>query len=362
MLQEQKEQVNQIINNSGSFAILLNQNASESEILSAEALRKTLAFKNLRVYFISDFSEKIKQKWEPLLKDFSRDPMPQITSIKIPVKESELNEIDYLKSENFLTLEIGTAQKIVREEITIEQKPAKIDAVFCFSNNENVLSQIKEKGIVPDKKNIMFLSPENGTISEQVLNIVKILNIKEHKKEIAELLLASLIVETENFSKHFSPESLEAGKDLLEMGANKKIISTVLEREKQTPILQILGRALTRTRIKDETKTSWTFLSKEDFEKSGELNPDASTIIQITQRLRSLSPAQPTMIILWQDGDGIQVMIKNFDDTKESRDKMLLLSEKAACPLQNDFFVMGPFKSFSEAELQTQKMLKEEGF
>jgi len=321
----------------------------------AQALSTALFLTDQNVYQLSALPEAFKQKWSSLLIEIPSDPIPQITSIKIPSGEKGAEEISYEKEGGFLNLHISSSGNINKNNIVIEQQQSIMDVVFCFGESPEPQIEYKE---------LIKFSSDEITASEKILEIIDYLEIKNvaEQKKVANILLAALVVETDNFTQHFSSHTLEAGKKLLEMGGDKKSVSTVLEKEKSTPLMQIMGRAMSRTRINDETKTSWTFLSKEDFEKTNNPEPDNFLILQIAQKLRALISAQPTMIMTWQDGGGIEVMIKTFDGSKEAREKILALSQKAACPLQTDFFVMGPFKNFSEAETQTQKMLKEENF
>lgn len=352
---EQMDKINKIINNSNSFAILFKDKSQEYELLLAHALSAALFLKDLNVYQLATATESFKQKWSSLLLEVPSKPIPQITNIKIPTKESGVEEIGYEKEDGILNLHINSNEVINKSGITIEQHQSVIDVVFCFG-------EINEPQI--EYRELVSISPNETTASEKVLEIIKNLELNDTAgiKKVASILLAALIIETDNFTQHFSPHTLDAGKKLLEMGGDKKSISLVLEKEKSTPFTQILGRAMTRTRTDNETRISWTFISKEDFEKTNNQPPNELLILQLAQKIRSLTPAQPTMIFIWQNDSGIEVMVKNFDESRTAREKILALSQKAACPLQNDFFVMGPFKNFSEAETQTQKMLKEESF
>ncbi len=352
---EQPEKIKKIISDSSAFAIFLKENPTEQEFLCAQALATAFFFNECAVYQLSPLPESLLQKWEVLIAKLPNDPLPQVTSIKIPASNVEIKEIDYEKSDGFFNLRINSSGKLDKAGISIDQQPAEIDLVF-------LLGEIPPPKI--NYKNLLSLVANEQTVSEKTLEIVKEIKLSdpEAQKKTANLLLASLIVETENFTRHFSPHTLEAGKALLEMGADKKTVSAVLEKAKATPLTQLLGRAMARTRTDEDGKISWTFLSQEDFEKSGGLEQNTETLLQVMQKVRSLMPAQPTMIMTWQDVGGIEVMIKNFDDSEQSRQKMFSLAQRAACPMQNDFFVMGPFKNFTEAETQTQKMLKEENF
>lgn len=349
------DKISKLVNDSSSFAILFKEPPQEYEALLAQALTTALFLKDCSVYQLSTPTDSFKQKWSSLLMEVPSKPIPQITSIKIPASEAGGEEISYEKEDGILTLHIHSSESINKNKIVVEQQQSVIDVVFCFG--EKVEPQIEYKELV-------LITPNDITASEKVLELVENLEITApaEAKKVANILLAALVIETDNFTQHFSPHTLEAGKKLLEMGGDKKIVSAVLEKEKSTPLTQILGRAMSRTRINDETKISWTFLSKEDFEKTNNPEPEPSLILQIAQKLRVLIPAQPVMILSWQSSGGVDVMIKMFDESSEMREKILALSQKAACPLQNDFFIMGPFKNFTEAETQTQKMLKEENF
>lgn len=100
---------------------------------------------------------------------------------------------------------------------------------------------------------------------------------------------------------------------------------------------QILGRALARTRINEPLKSIWTFISKEDLEKTDNKNADDALFFQIIRNIKNLIPSPPIAIILWQKKDAVFGAMLKDDEIKTS----------------------GPFKNFTEAEIIIQKALKE---
>lgn len=100
---------------------------------------------------------------------------------------------------------------------------------------------------------------------------------------------------------------------------------------------QLLGRALARTRINKPLQSIWTFISKEDLEKTDNKGADDALFFQIIRNIKNLVSSQPIAIILWQKNDAVFGAMLKDDEIKTS----------------------GPYKNFTEAEIKIQKALKE---
>ena len=154
------------------------------------------------------------------------------------------------------------------------------------------------------------------------------------------MLFASLILETDNFKNRVTEGSLNLAHHLLSLGADKKFIDEVIKKDFSLSFAQILGRTLARTRLNKSLQSNWAFISKNDFEKAGIKNADTSLIRRIIKEIREIIPRQPTLIVLWEDRENNVWALSTAEEKNEKED-------------------IGPYKSFSEAELKIQQTLKE---
>lgn len=100
---------------------------------------------------------------------------------------------------------------------------------------------------------------------------------------------------------------------------------------------QLFGRALARTRVNKPLQSIWTFISKEDLEKTNNKDAGDSLFFQIIRNIKNIILSQPIAVILWQKNDVVFGAVLKDDEIKTS----------------------GPYKNFTEAEIKIQQILKE---
>lgn len=322
----ESEKIQEIINEAGSIALILDENPKEQEILIREALRIFFQNKGLAPYLFPENPEEIKNKWSPILNNYKNPSLSSEISVRFPKNRFNIKEIGYEDDEEFLILKIlANGNNAKKNDVLLDVKPVTFDVLICIGSSDTKFENFKDK---------IFLTADNKTLAEKVFEITG-------DEVSADLLFASLLLETNNFKKGVSEGSLNLAHHLLSLGANKKFIDEVMKKEFSLSFAQILGRTLARTRLNKSLQSNWAFISKKDFEKAGIKNADMSLIRRITCEIVEIIPRQPTFVTLWED--------------KENNVWALLTTEEE----KNEKEVVGPYKSFSEAELKIQQMLKE---
>lgn len=261
------EEIKEIINNAESVALALDENSGEKEFLVREALRIFFQNKNKPVYLFPENPEEIKNKWSAILGNDNNNrknvSLSGEISIRVPKERFNIKEINYEEDEEFLILKItADDNENQNRDISVEIKPMVFDILICLGSLNIEFDNFKEK---------IILEAGEKTLSEKIFEITG--------DEISpNLLFASLLLETNGFKKNITEGSLNLGQKLLALGADKKIIDEILNSELSLSIAQILGRALARTRFSEYPQSNWSFISKNDFEKTGILNIDISLI------------------------------------------------------------------------------------
>lgn len=354
-----KEQIKDIIDNSKSAALLLDENAQEHEFLAREALRIALEEKGLTVYQFPEAPESFIAKWLLILGSYEKPSLFSSTSILIPKNRFDIKEINYEENENFFVLNVHSENSdIKKDDIFFESKPVSIEAVFCMGNPcpspENHLKRFS----TPEQKKIAHLT-QTGTFAQNIFEIIK--NIfgdirRENHISMHSLLMASLMCETEELKEGLNKNVLSLAANLLDAGANFQTINNIIHKDRSPSFAQIFGRALARTRVNKQLKSVWTFISEEDLQKTNNLNPKQSLFQQILRQTKNNMPPQPLYILLWQIKNTVWGMIAS-----EEKDKYLLenLGLKLGSQIKNNFLPIGPYQNFSEAELKLQYSLKE---
>lgn len=356
---EQIDKIKELIEQSKSFALILDKNPEEYELLSREALKSALCLKGVFVYLLPKNDENFIEKWSAAISKFENTPPSYFVSLNIPKKKFKIKEIFYESNDEFFTLNIGTeGGGLTPENIIFKPKATAIDAVFCFGSPEIKWSEItKDEMSLPGKEKIVFITNKDKTIAEKIKDIISIIDEKLlSESNISTLLFAALILETDNFTRNISEKNISLAGVFLKSGAAKKVINEILEKEKTDSFAQLLGRAMARTRIHEKLLSSWTFLSKEDLEKTGYKNDNPRLFYKILLKMCSSLPTQQLSLIFWQEEDGVHLLASTFQESKEN---LISLSEKLNGDFNGKFLIAGPFKNFSEAEIQTREALKE---
>lgn len=331
----ESEKIQKIINNkAGSIALILGENPQEQDILTREALRIFFQNKRWIIYLFPENPEDIKNKWSLILdNNHKNSSLSSEISVRLPKNIFNVKEIGYKEDDEFLTLKILTdGNNAQKNGILIDVKPVTFDVLICIGSSDIKFDNFKDK---------ISLTADDKTLSEKIFEIIQTNEIgTTEKNNIPDLLFASLILETNNFKKMVTESSLDLAHRLLSLGANKKLIDEVIKKEFSLSFAQILGRTLARTRLNKSLQSNWAFISKKDFEKASIKNADTLLIRRITREIMEIIPRQPIFVTLWED--------------KENNVWALLTTEK-----ENEKEVVGPYKSFSEAELKIQQTLKE---
>jgi hypothetical protein len=336
------EKIQEIINKAGSIALVLGENPKEQDILTREALKIFFQNKGWIIYLFPENPEDIKNKWSPILNNYKNPSLSNEISVRFPKNRFNIKEIGYEEDEEFLILKILAGDSgIEKSSIIFGSKPTAIDALICLGSTNINPDYFQDKISLPEEEKIIFVIPDNKTLSEKIFEIIQTNETgTTEKNNIPDLLFASLLLETNNFKNGVTEGSLDLAHRLLSLGANKKFIDEAIKKEFSLSFAQILGRTLARTRLNESLQSNWAFISKKDFEKACIKNIDTLLIRRITREIIEIIPRQPIFVTLWED--------------KENNVWTLLTTEE-----KNEKEVAGPYKSFSEAELKIQQMLKE---
>jgi hypothetical protein len=356
------QKIKSIVEDSKSFALLLGDNFEEHELLAREALKIALHLKGLSPYLLPEVPKSFKEEWLPVLSSVKCGEATHSVSIHIPKNLSTVQEISYEDGGDVFTLNIASDKKFLeKEDLIFEEKPLVIDGVFSFNQPDVAdLSKFNAQISIPSKEKTIFINQNGKTLAEAVYDIIHAIDSKLLNQEnIHTTLLASLLLETDCFHCNPSGSALTAGGLLLDIGADQKLVTEIMQNKNTHNFAQILGRALARTRINENLKSLWTFIPKQDLEKTGCSSNSLLFFYKIGQKIKGLMPKQEHSLVFWQDDGGVNGMVFFNDDSDENGEKINFLLEKLNGKLQGNFISAGPFANFSEAEIKFQQALKE---
>lgn len=367
MLLFQEEKIRNILSGAKSVAIVLSDEATEEALLSQEALAEAIRIAGISVQTYPERQKWFAAKWASIIPASDSVPATFSTSILIPKNKIETKEVSYTEDTLNVSINISASEKISKENVTFKTLPEKVDAVFYFSPSgqsqpDGKLSEeLFQEMTVPNQDNIVAVSfgAGEGTLSEKVFSIINIIesggDVSIKKFPIPDLLMASLLIETDHFQKNLGKEVLELASSLMKLDANEEKISGILD-DKSSSFARLLGRALARSYSNESLKSMWTFIANQDLEKTGN-EPAPALFSKIIKKIKNLLEPRPFFVLIWQSKKEVWGMIwvspQNSPGTGE-KIASLLPAKK-----ENGGLISGPYKNFSEAELKIQKVLKE---
>ena len=358
--------IKQIIETSQSAGLLLEKGMGEEFFLAKEALKTALLLKNLALISLPYEIPAYASKWLPFLTKEGA-PVPQKISINIPKEKYPVKELKYDEDNDYFSLLItlqGT--NFNKDDLIFKETLPKTDSIFYFCRNfdSEKLNHFKTLIEIPEKENVILIKPDQETVSEKAFEIIDSFSFDNEilkTSHLPTLLFAAVFKETDGF-KNISQGALRLAARLLELGADKETAENIFNQDKIPVFWQMLGRALARTAVDQNLQSSWTFLSKKDFEKH-KAEPKEEFLLKILKEISQTVPGQTFSLILWPAPTQNAFDLNNEDEiwaTIKSADavKLNFLATELKTKNQNGHLKTGPFKTFSEAEIQIRRALK----
>jgi len=350
--------IKHLIETSKSFGILLEETAEDYEILAKDLLIKIFSRKQVPVVSFPCDKETYKEKWGAIVRISEIVPLPHKTSIKLPKEKYDIKEVSYEESADNLSLVITSKKgQLLKDELVFENLLPQVDALICFLKDESKVTLFKNRIQIPENEKIIFIKNNQKTLTEEILELSKTLEPNLlHDQNTATLFLAMLLEETNNLTEKINKELLILGSLLLEKGAQIETIHEIRNTD-QTKEFHLLGRLLARTYIDETLQISWSFVNRRDFQKTNK-TATAYLLSNLLKQVKQLVPKQKFRVIVWQNDKGIDAIVAANEQQGEK--DMIKIAQKVGVSLDNNFFLAGPFESFSQAEIKIRQLLKED--
>ena len=359
-MEENHQKTMELLSGAKSCALILEQNPKEEMFLLHSAL--STALKGLGIYVLTlpeenDAIKFYKEKWSSVLKEIPEraQEKEQKTVIKIPKKDFLIKELSYDENEEFFSLVITPKQgKFVKEDVIFEDALPEPDAVLCFSFDKKILEETNGKIKISESREnvILFYSETNGSkiLTEKITDLLQLLQV-DFSLPVLNLLFASLVLETGRFKNFANSTVFSLANFLLSRGADVDTVCMILYSERTDSFTQIIGRAAARSHYDENLEAMFSFLQETDFEKTNN-SSSLNLILKIIRELEYIAKLPRIYAFFWQKGNEIFTVLKS-----ENSNYLSELSSIFNIPLQSDYFLNGPYKNFSEAELKIREAL-----
>ncbi|MDO8600250.1 MAG: hypothetical protein Q7R73_01350 [bacterium] len=371
------EQTLKFIRSAKKIAIVIADEASGDQIGAALGLLNSLnaAGKKAEFFFTNELPPQFL-----FLAPYFPEEEPDAESadslrdfvISLDAKKHGIEEIRYEKNGDTLSIILGARQGVSSADIAIEAAD-DYDLIVSFGipKREKFLTKAGTNASGMARTPILLLAREDikehdaGAVLADISKsswcelVWDLLVAANNKKEIAEAaatpLLAGLFAATNNLrSPDTTVASAEFASLLVKHGAKRELIREHLEPPKETSLhlMQLWGRALSRSRMDEETNILWSFLPAEDFLKTGSTSKDLPHVFSQMEHAVS-SPRGFLYVFENPHKNHIRAILK-------SKDNMLLAraAEYEAGDLSSDALILHKsFTSFAGAEEHLRTLL-----
>lgn len=283
-----KQQIYEMIKKCSDPLILIPENPEGDAIASALALFLVLKKlgKNPEIASSAAISEKFLflPRSEAIQRGIS---VERAYKISLNVGDNEIKELSYEQLGNILNIHlVAKSGGITKDSLNLEPSKFKYDLIFVLSSpdleslgriyfdNTELFFQTPIVNIDRRPSNEYFgtinmVEVTSSSTAEIITGIEEMFLPAAPDEEIATLLLAGLISETNNFqSSAINPDTFNAAASLLAAGARQEEIIRNFYKTKPLSVLRLVGQIVANMNFDPEYSLAWAKLSQNDFEKN----------------------------------------------------------------------------------------------
>lgn len=305
----------ELIEKSEHIALLLPQKPTVDIFCAAEALSQTLLGREKTVGFLqkSDMGSlppglfQNTRRAQPLLKEFI---------VSLDTKMAPISEIRYEKTDDRLDIIFSPKSlSIEKSSVSFRDGKTRADLVIALGihdlEREHVLTMSPEFftetpilniDISEDNKQYGeadLVAVDTPTLAEVVYELLTALTQSPLPKGPATLLLGGILAQTNHFREiKTNADTFRIASELLRLGADRAAAREISEHGDPLPLLQLFGRATVRSRVESEQGVVWSFVTEEDFEKTGR---SAADIPAVLDHIETSFPPHRVAALLWHD-------------------------------------------------------------
>lgn len=368
-----KQQIYEMIKKSSYPLILIPENPEGDAIASALALFLILKKidKNPHIACSKEIAEKFL--FLPGQKQIQhRISGERAYKISLDVGNNEIKELSYEQIGNILNVNIITkSNSISKNSLNLEPSKFKYDLIFILS-----ASDLESLGkIYFDNTELFFQTPiinidhhpsneyfgtvnlvevTSASTAEIITEFKNTILPEKNDEEIATLLLAGIIAETNNFqSSAISPGTFSTAASLLTAGAKQEEIIKNFYKTKPLSVLKLVGQIVSNMNFDPEYSLAWAKLSRNDFEKN---NANPHDIDMAINELVNNSKDIDILFIVYQNNEKIigNIWMDRMFDAKtltrelngEKRNHKIIISETDLSIADFEKKILAKLKSF----------------
>lgn len=358
-----------LIEKSEHVALLLPTEPDVDALVSAEVLGRILETAGKEVGVINTPGH-VKQPPHRSLKKLAASGMlPKEFVVSLDTSNHPVSQLRYETEENRINVIFSPRTASLKEPlVSFREGRILCDVVFALgipdieaANHTDLLgpaffteTPIINIDVAKENKQygeVDLVDPEKAANAEIVYELAVALKEEPLEQELATLILAGILQKTNRFT---SPETrattFTSSSELMRLGADLAEAVRIASGEVPLSLLQLAGRSAVRTKA-DERGVLWSFITADDFEKTGRSSRDVSYLVR---RMTHEFPLQRIYTLLWQEPRSQTI---HATLAGESKPLEALRHQGVGAFQSPHLFIERGFKTFREAEEKISALL-----
>lgn len=371
-LESEKQKARELIAKSEQIALLLPPRPSIDCMAAAEVITQSLSAKDKHVGFLPSVSPDALPPPEVFTNVLNPNALTREFVIAIDTAESPISQLRYEKHEDRMEIILSPKTLPIRENaLSFREGKLQCDCLVAIGVADiealsNAALGVEPQfftetpiiaiGNSPGQKSygeINLVSAQEASLCELAHEFVKAVSGGPLDSRAATLLFAGVISATDNFRSSVLVATHLAAAELLQMGADQAAAAAIADTQRPFSLLQLVARASVRSKESEEGRVLWSFLTAEDFEKTGRGSADVSAVLSALPRF--FFPHQ-VEILLWQDpaSRGVRGILRAAPPVLDA------IAARETGEVRNPSFVIAAtFENFLDAEEHIASLLRE---
>lgn len=340
------------------IGILIPPKPSWESLTAAEGLICALEENDKRIGLVGEISD--KQALDPDIHTKLAHPpaFPRDWIISLKTKNAPVSQLRYEKREDEIDIILSPLRNPPRpEDVIFKEGEAPCDCVIALEADpasiprnpaENAtLTPVIALGVRasrPPEDGIIYINSASS-LAETAASLMLSWEGAALPERAATFFLAGMLSSMDAKGAPPSAQTISTASALLEKGARYEEALAYAERSIDKVPIQLLGRALTRSRMDHERAFLWSFLTADDFAKTGGSEKDACPVLL---RAREEAGAHAGAVLIWQDASekNIRAFVAGPEPFLRAMQERIPSSDRE----QSCLALAQTFTSFQEAE------------
>lgn len=353
-----------LIEKSEHLALLLPSSPSIDALAAAEALARMLEARGKAVgYTTSPPAVSHPEKFKKLV---SLNALPKEFIISLDTSQSPISQLRYEKGEEKIDVIFSPQSFAIRDQyVSFREGKTICDCAIMLgiSDTDSVSNLSPTPEFFTETPLINFdrsadnkrygeanlVDPTKSSLSEVIYAFLSAFHSSPLAAEEATLLLGGMVEATKGFrAPETTADTLLASSELMRLGARlAEAFSLAADNEssESLSLLQLVGRAVARSKQDVNKHVLWSFLTAEDFEKTGRSAQDVPAVME--RLAKSLPSPERVQALLYQTPQETEIRTILSGD----REALEAIQTRSPSSFQSPCLALDEkFSSFREAE------------